>query len=55
LIKIADQDRVRAVGFDPEVAECFPADFPQTTRDGDPVAMCAHVPLRLDNNDRHWN
>ena len=44
LVEITDQDGVRAVGFDPEVAECVPADLTQTAGDDDPIAVRMHVP-----------
>src|SRR5689334_25171769 len=44
LVEFADQGGVRVVGFDPEVAECLPADLTQTTGDDDPIAVRMHVP-----------
>ena len=44
LVQIADEGGIRAVDFDPEVAECLPVDLTQTTGDNDPIAVRVRVP-----------
>jgi hypothetical protein len=55
LVHLADQDGVDTVDFDTEVAECVTADLTETTSDGDPIAVRAHVFLRLGTGDQHGN
>jgi hypothetical protein len=53
LVHLGRQHRIGAIGFDTEITERLTADLSQTADDGNPVAVRAHRPLRLDICGRH--
>src|SRR5271169_2607957 len=55
LVHVTDQYGVRPVRFDPEVAEGLTAGHTDSTQDGDPIAVRAHVGSRRDTADQQEN
>jgi len=55
LVEVGDERRVRAVGFDRKILEDLAGDAAETTRDGDPVAVRAHVAPIASSMAAYWH